>query len=54
MHFITYACSYLIGTVLWCMGYSPSTWQFWAMLILYLLPNGFWFYKDYKYTKEDK
>ena len=54
MGFIISMCSYLLGNFLWAMGYGPSTWQFWAVLITYLAPNGLWFYKDHKRSIENK
>ena len=49
---VTTICSMLLGNILWHMGYGPRTWQFWAVLILYVLPNSLWFYKNCDNSKE--
>lgn len=54
MFLIICMCSSLLGNFLWHMGYGLSTWQFWAILILYIVPNGLWLYRDHKHKIENK
>ena len=39
-------CSFLFSLLLCSMGHFPWTWQYWAAVMLYLVPVTFSFYKE--------
>ena len=46
MKYIVWLCSFLFSMLLCIAGVGPHTWQYWAAVVLYLVPVGFSFYKD--------